>query len=182
MKDRAEYVREYRSEDFRWFKNHGMCVQCRKEKAARGRTMCADCLDRHKEWARKYREREPERSRESSDICHKRLYEKRKQAGLCVSCGSRPPKEGRVRCGICLARHRRSAEKIRRKRGQWSRQEMTEPGVCYMCHAPSLPDKRLCGVCRGKALINLAKANMAIDHYKHPWRAKSFRFGKASEG
>lgn len=153
-----------------WYKSHHVCVSCRKETAAKGRTMCLVCLSDGAEKARAYREREPDKSREASDRAHKRLYEERKAAGLCVSCGKRPPKEGRVRCGLCLARHRRNAETVRRKRGQWSRQELTEPGVCYMCKAPSLPGKKVCAECREKNMKKLEKANAAINWDKHPWK------------
>lgn len=171
---RTEYLRQYKAEEYIWLKSLGMCVRCRKEKAMKGHTMCLICMSDDAEKSRRYRERKPVESRESSSKRHKRLYSERKEAGMCVSCGNRPPKDGRVRCGICLARHRRNAEALRRRRGQWSHDELMEPGVCYNCHAPSLPEKKLCADCREKSMINLKKANLAIDHYNHPWRYFSF--------
>lgn len=32
----------------------------------------------------------------------KQLYHERKQAGMCVDCGKRKAREGRVQCGPCI--------------------------------------------------------------------------------
>ena len=35
-----------------WYKAKGICVKCRKEKAAEGHTMCQQCLDWWREYSR----------------------------------------------------------------------------------------------------------------------------------
>lgn len=54
-------MNEYRE----WAKEKGLCVNCLKEKALKGRTMCAECLDKHKERCEKTRS---EKSKEQRGI------------------------------------------------------------------------------------------------------------------
>lgn len=40
-----------------WYKARGICVKCRKEKAAEGHTMCRACLDWWREYSKHRREK-----------------------------------------------------------------------------------------------------------------------------
>lgn len=166
----ADYNRAYRAEEYKWLKSHHVCTQCRRERAAPRRNMCLVCLHDMAENKRQYRKNNREKVAEASRKCKKRLYDERKSAGVCVSCGKRPQKDGRVRCGLCLSRQRRNAETMRRKRGQWAHDMLLDPGVCYNCKGAALPNMKLCGECREKSIVNLKKATAAIQWDKHPWR------------
>lgn len=39
----------YDREEYEWYKTHGICVRCRKAKARRGRTTCAECAAQNTE-------------------------------------------------------------------------------------------------------------------------------------
>jgi len=77
---------------------------------------------------------------------HRRAAQRR-AAGLCLTCGKRPPAPHRSQCGICTAKrrpadleryHRRTAERVAR-------------GLCPKCgKRPPAPDRQLCEPCNEK--------------------------------
>ena len=79
-----------------WYKNHGICTNCHKEKAERGKSLCWMC-------------RLKNLSRERKPLTEEQLEEKRKRAReryhrmkalhLCPCCGK--PAGRTVRCDRC---------------------------------------------------------------------------------
>jgi hypothetical protein len=73
------------------------------------------------------------------------------EAGLCVTCGSQPPADGRLSCEPCLAAHRaREAER---------RQQHRRTGTCLDCGAaPALPGQTRCEPCRARQAARMRRS------------------------
>ena len=105
--------------DYQFFKSHGICPQCGKEKAAPGRVCCLNCLDKQnirklERWD-SMTEEQKEQVRSRVRQSGKTLYKQRKAAGLCVRCG-KPAQQGHVRCSECNIKHRNSARRDRNRK------------------------------------------------------------------
>lgn len=125
-----------------WFKARGICVRCRKEKAARGRTMCLNCLDeiklrRAEYWAVQSPSERAETLKKMSRY-RKTLYADRKAAGLCVTCG-KPAWNGHVRCWECSVRNANS-----QRRRQQKKRQRKPAGACRFCDSPALDGYKVC--------------------------------------
>ena len=77
--------------DFR--KAYKMCVDCGKEKAIRGETLCPNCKDRRREWDRRRLAKMTDAER-TDFKARQAAYQKARRdrlisEGLCVSCGKR---------------------------------------------------------------------------------------------
>lgn len=92
----------------------------------------------------------------------KTVYENRKKAGICVYCGKRPARPGRVTCGECKAyqsewramhfdEHPEAKEEFlqeARVRNKERRERLKEQGICNWCgKRPAEPGKTQCKVC-----------------------------------
>jgi len=101
-------VKRGKHEWYEWYKEHGICVRCRKLPAEPGRVMCNSCM---RDERRKSRERSEAR---------KAYYKERRQGfiaqGLCGSCGKAPPLPGRKDCATCTANRFDSRVKSRIKK------------------------------------------------------------------
>lgn len=95
----------------------GRCPQCGRNPPTPGYRWCADCRDYSSAMRMAYRARESAGEREERLARHReqagRLRAERRQAGLCIMCGT--PLDGRSasRCRRCL---KRAAESQRRRR------------------------------------------------------------------
>lgn len=110
----------------------------------------------------------------------KTVYENRKKAGVCVYCGKRPARPGRVTCGECKAHQSESramhfdslsAEEQEvylqkaRVRSKERRERLQGQGLCDWCgKRPAEPGKTKCKVCAAK--MRLAKHNSDLKHGK----------------
>lgn len=168
------------NEYYHWYKEHGLCPHCNAEKIAKGKAACLNCLSINAEAARKRRDNfTPEQKAKADKQCddsHKRLYNERKAAGICVKCGKHKARQGHVRCVECTIKLNRAAEKHRRKIGVKPHYMLTEYDVCYICGREPLQGKRLCAVHYDIAMQNLKKANEHRDNTNHIWR--KLRYGK----
>lgn len=100
-----------RNEDAQFFKRIGICVVCKKRKAAPGRVSCFDCLERdrarkaemRKSWSLEERDyKNAERRKYEQN-----LREKRKADGICVRCGKREQYNGTLMCIDCYLKAKR---------------------------------------------------------------------------
>ncbi len=118
----------------------GICTRCAKAPAAPERTACAACLEKRRAADRaryaagkaaglKYGGSNAEAKRRSARAKSKRRQKARREAGLCIRCGKRPPVEGGTTCTPCRET-RQAAE-----RRQYS--ERRAAGLCTACGAPS---------------------------------------------
>lgn len=160
--------------DYNWYKTLGICPMCRKKKPALDHVICLECMSDASEKNRKRRERltaEQRHAESQRAVEYKRQRrERRKAEGVCVECGKRPPKEGRIRCAVCLHKHSERMKRYHRAKGCKPHELLLAHDVCYICGGVPLPGKRLCAVHYDIAIANLNKAFQKIDHYNHPWR------------
>lgn len=92
---------------------------------------------------------------------HKRLYENRKEQGLCVKCGINKAREGKVQCEECsietLKTTKKRYDKIKnteaykRRMANYARkrrEKLRSQGLCIICKKPS--EHYLCFSCSVK--------------------------------
>ena len=160
--------------DYNWYKSLGICPMCRKNRPTKNHIICLECMSDTSEKNRRRRERlTPEQRRAESQraVEYKRQRkERRKAEGLCVECGKRPPKEGRIRCAICLHKHSERMKLYHRAKGHKPRELLMAHDVCYICGREPLPGKRVCAVHMDMCMRNLSIAHKKVDWYNHPWR------------
>ncbi len=128
----------------------GICVRCGKAPAAPARTACEGCLEKRRASDRaKYRAGKAAgklygganatAKRKSARAKSKRNQKARKEAGLCIRCGKRPPVEGGTTCAPC-----------REKRQERERRQYVEhraAGCCTRCGTPVLDGRSRCARC-----------------------------------
>ena len=142
----------------------GMCTRCGKHPAAEGRASCEPCLekrrasDRSKYAAGKaaglpYGGSNIEAKRRAARLKSKRRQKARREAGLCIRCGKRPPVEGGTTCGPC--REKRQAAERRQYH------ERRAEGLCARCGGPVLNGLSRCAPCAviEEATMNPARKN-----------------------
>lgn len=92
----------YSADSYRFFKAHGICTRCNKERAIEGHTMCADCLANEA-----VRESKHTPMSEAAKARRKAKYEYRKTNGLCLDCGKPRHKDSGSYCYEHMLYHRR---------------------------------------------------------------------------
>ena len=142
----------------------GSCTRCGKRPAVEGRASCEPCLekrrasDRAKYAAGKaaglpYGGSNIEAKRRAARLKSKRRQKARREAGLCIRCGKRPPVEGGTTCGPC--REKRQAAERRQYH------ERRAEGLCARCGGPVLDGLSRCAPCAviEEATMNPARKN-----------------------
>lgn len=100
--------------------------RCGKRQKAPDRSRCDQCLEKARQYTRKK---------------HKRDYQQRIAAGLCVRCGNQSPVTGKRSCQGCLDREVKYTAKRRERKLQ--------QGLCTQCgKAPLVEGSQLCKTCR----------------------------------
>ena len=100
--------RQYLLDLYRWYRDNGICTNCKRRYAEPGKTLCTDCK---REKAAKADRRDPGREKRRD---YNREWRKQKIAeGLCINCGKRDAVEGHTRCSICT-RKKRESDQVRR--------------------------------------------------------------------
>ena len=128
----------------------GLCTSCGREPAAPGRLSCEPCLEkrragdrarhaRAKAEGRPYGGRDPEAKRNADRERGRRRRAERREAGLCVRCGTVPPVQGRGLCEPCRD-DRRQAKQARRD-------ERRAAGLCVKCATPVPGGRAWCQPC-----------------------------------
>lgn len=154
----------YDKERYEFYKAHGICVICGQETAKKTSAKCGKCTATSADYARiKYHSMAEEERKEKlkKDVQRIKLTrEQRKAAGLCTTCGKRPPKEGRLQCETCSARYKRYNEKSRRKRGVLPKDMVFNGSRCCRCmrEVPLVSGKKMCPECYKKACKGMEKA------------------------
>ena len=163
-----EEQRAYNNERYAWLKQHGICVVCAMEEAAKGKTKCLVCMSNTNENALKsIRKR---RDKETYNAYMREYNRKRKEKGLCQWCG-RPTKNGHTFCTehlvLIAARHMDK----RRKQGKIARVLMGNGCYCTFCGKDvSSESRKLCPVCLERIRKWSAEQRKKINHENHWWR------------
>lgn len=102
-----------------------------------------------------------EEARAKMRVYGKTMYRERKASGLCVRCGKRPAKEGRVRCWYCLQADARAHGEASRAAGVVPRFLFDGVTRCMTCGKEEvLSGHKLCRSCYEKncATLKIARA------------------------
>ena len=171
-------------QDYDFYKSIGICVRCHKEPAEPERIMCAACLEKERKRAAENRaalkkmrfcprcgqnklfgdekmcldcrEKMYEYNKDHRTPAQRNYIKIRKEAGLCIKCGKRPPVNGKTKCEICDASERIRAREYRMRKGIGiDRSERISEGRCYFCGYPVLGGMKVCGNCRERCANNL---------------------------
>lgn len=139
------------NEYYHWYKAHGICTGCFKEKAAHGKTKCLVCLSIDAEKQQQKRDAYTPEQRKAASIQRgvraKLVQDERRAQGLCPYCG-RKVRSDQKQCDFCRARKRNNAERYRRKHGVVPKQIMYEDEtVCSTCGRPVETGFKLCESC-----------------------------------
>ena len=142
----------------------GRCLRCGKAPAVEGRTLCAPCADasRARERARYakakaegklYGGRNVETRRRMGRARSRRRDELRRAAGLCTSCGRRPPVEGGASCASCRDARRAAERALYASR--------RAAGLCGSCGGPTTDGGSRCAPCALAETARYPKKNAA---------------------
>ena len=162
------------------------CTKCGKQDAytLNGRVLCYECNEKKLKTDRK----NYNSHRDNYNKSKRRVYQERKEKGICPMCGKRKANSGHVYCDICRAYMSRHKKSYSRKKGKLSRQEAYEYGFCTLCHKqPHMKDKKLCPECYEKVCANAAKARTVYLENKqkngHYWsQLNDLIFQKTAKG
>ena len=132
-------------EAYHYYKDHGICVDCHQEEAAKGKTRCLYCLSKR---AEQRRERESKLTEEELAEINRIKREKsqkqrdfRKANGLCDVCG-KPVYKNYSKCYEHYIYYKRYEKKRREK----TNKGYAELGLCRICGEPTVEGKKFCAV------------------------------------
>ncbi len=157
----------------RWYKEHGICVNCGQNEVylPRSKTLCLQCLEDQKE-RHKNREISTEQ-RYRENMHNRRRYDLCVAFGVCTKCAKRDVSEGHTICNVCLAKMRIKKEKKRRKNGILPKGFYT-PTICENCHKEKPDDgRKLCPACYKQACTAIALGRSKANNQNHIWRRKN---------
>ena len=131
-------------------RDEALCIRCGKTQAAAGRASCETCLEKRRADDRAryaaagaggklYGGADVEASRMSGRARTRRRKKERREAGLCIRCGKRPPAEGDITCAPCRDRRQN------RERQQYA--ERRAAGLCTRCGTPVHDGLSRCAPC-----------------------------------
>ena len=131
-----------------------ICPRCGKNKLWGDEKMCIDCREKMYEYNKSRRSKE-----------NKNYNKIRKQNGLCIKCGKRPPVEGKTKCAICSEKDRIRMREYRMKKGiDVDRSERPAYGICYFCGS-NINSGKICSSCR-EVMINRLPSSVGNDARK----------------
>lgn len=158
-------------QEYYFYKNLGICVQCNKEKAKEGQSRCQKCLDSAAEYRRKKRsemtdeQKEIEKQKKREHM--RKLREEKKKNGICIWCKKPVSKYSDKFCIDC-----RVASTRRNRAKGITRSERVSFGICYICgKEPLFEDKHVCKQCYDKK-INEAQKIINLPGGNH-WRKQN---------
>lgn len=142
--------------NYLYYKKHGICPQCGKNKSAPNRVRCEECLAKNAE-SRKRRfdnstQEQKEKEKKSHRMYLKSRRERMKKEGLCVWCG-KPVTRNSVFCIDCKIKNQKNNEK---RKCSIDRAERPLYGMCYRCGKKELVSgKKLCQKCLEASMKSL---------------------------
>lgn len=141
-----------------YLKHQMRCKSCWKMDAytLNGHSLCAECMKKEAEGAKKRRSRNPYKYR---DI-QKQIRDRRKEEGKCTRCGFVLPKEySFLTCPNCRIETR---NRLRNIRADTDKNIRGQNGICYQCNKkPVMEGKKLCEDCYSMKMMYLKKATEA---------------------
>lgn len=153
--ERKEQKRIYLRENRAFWREHGICVKCGKEKAFHTYRCCADCLEKERQRKRRYEENKTSEQKKNTNEWRRNYYAKHKEQGLCVDCCKKAA-PGTIYCIECRLKHRRATAEWSARSGRKKFYE--ESGLCIRCGGERVEDKKLCASCLEKQRQSMAYA------------------------
>lgn len=162
-----EYAKAYAKEVYYWRKEHGICVNCGKEKAEPNRTRCLECkmVQREKMLAAYHNKPEEVKVLEAEK---KRLKRAEKKAqGICRQC-SRPIYKNHAYCYEHYISQRNADRKYKQKKLKYH-----PSGTCYICGKESEKGFKLCPEHHKEWAERVTETNRKKDRSQHPWTSNN---------
>ena len=152
---------EIMDENYKYYKEHGICPQCGVREHAPRRVRCEICLAQNAESSRRHRDKESKEQRNerlsSVKIHHRKMRSNRKGNGKCIWCGKPLSAYSTCFCPDCRIKNQKNNE---RRKSDISRSEWPAYGICYRCGKnPVVEGIKLCKECAEENIKNLKKAN-----------------------
>ncbi len=157
-----------------WYAANGICIACGQAAVVKGIKRCQECRLKNADAQVEYYEAHRDERKAKMQVNGRERYRQRRESGLCVTCGKRPAAEGKIRCGICLAKNRAQQERRRRAQDAVPRYMFGNGELCWICGKPSDGEK-LCPVCYEKSVRSMAYARTFV---KSGWQSENFIFGR----
>lgn len=151
--ERREQKRIYQKENRAFWRAHGICTKCGKEKAFHTYALCAECMDKERERKRKYVRSDEQKAKDAERMRVKRA--EHKKLGLCANC-NRKATQGYTYCADCRIIMKRSNQEWVVRSGR--KKGYAENGLCIRCGAEPEEGKKLCPVCLEKQRESMAYA------------------------
>lgn len=174
----------------------GICVRCGKNKAEENRVMCAECLEKERLRMRENRkalknmgfcprcgenrlfgdeklcldcrEKMYRYNKRHKGTCDKNYIKIRKESGVCIKCGKRPPVPGKTKCSLCASKERIRARDYRIRKGiMVDRSEQPGYGECYFCGRSVVLGMKVCADCLKKCMSNLPDNGGKNDYWRN---------------
>lgn len=139
-----EKHKKYENESRKWYKEHGICPICGKNKILGEEKNCPECRAKKAEWTQKTREQDRQKSNEYHNRAQNRRYHELIDAGICPNCKKRPAENGMRMCSIC---HAKLLEQRRIRTGYYAKPKKSERytlGLCTFCDNPIKPGYKVC--------------------------------------
>lgn len=157
-----------------WYASHGICVECGQREAEPHKKKCWECSEKKAEYNRKYNANMSQEQKEKNNIRHKKMYENRKAAGICVYCGKKPAVSGKVACAMCAKRDAKRHRERNRKAGKLPRYMFGDGYHCVIC-GKNVSGGKLCDKCYSNSVRALEIARTKV---KSGWKSQNFVFGE----
>lgn len=168
-KIRCQECIDYMVERTEWLESHGICHTCGNEIVKEGCKQCRRCLANNNVARIEYKPETADQKTKRS-IKGKSLYNKRKEQGLCTRCGQRKPADGKLKCGICLAKDSSIHKNSAYKKGSIPTELRGDGLYCYHCCQPKCNGTKVCEDCRIALSKNAEIMRQHIDRENHIWR------------
>ena len=153
-------------EDKVFYTSLGICPHCGKNTIIGEEKYCTECKAKNAEQKMKKYESDSEYREKfiQTVVDGKReRKQRRREQGLCIECGKRPPKKGIATCEYCRAK----ANQKKREKYQVSttRQQWIENGLCFLCGSECEKGYKVCEK-HHMMYISNAQTEKAIEHRK----------------
>ena len=161
---RRAYERERHRRRTEERRSMGLCIKCGRRRHSPERSLCESCLERGRiaERARYVRARAegaayggrcPESRRRMARERNRRRRHERREAGLCVNCGARPPVQGSTVCETCREERRAAERELYAER--------RARGLCGRCGAEVIDKASTCASCAARDIKRRPRKNAA---------------------
>lgn len=133
------------SKERAFYQSIGICPKCCKNVLTGDEKTCLECKALNAEYkAIKYESDIEYRRKFIQSVSNsKRLRkQRRREQGLCIECGKRPPKKGIATCEWC--REKANARKREKYEPLTKRKQWIENGLCFLCGDECDPGYKVC--------------------------------------